>query len=60
MKLGRRSDIGIAKPSPSAVAPAQAGAHHVSPRKPKGEIGTSLRWCDGFWGFEDQLCSEED
>ena len=28
------------------VAPAQAGAHHVSPLKPTGEIGSSLRWSD--------------
>ena len=31
----------------AAGAPAEAGAHHVSPLKPTGEIGTSLRWCDG-------------
>lgn len=31
-----------------AVAPAQAGAHHVSPLKPIGEIGPSLRWGDGL------------
>jgi methionyl-tRNA formyltransferase len=29
------------------VAPAKAGAHHVSPLKLTGEIGTSLRWCGG-------------
>jgi hypothetical protein len=34
------------------VAPAKAGAHHVSPRKPTGEIGTSLRWCDVAFGGE--------
>ena len=33
------------------VAPAQAGAHHVSTLKPTGEIGTSLRWCDGSVGL---------
>ena len=31
----------------ATVAPAEAGAYHVSPLKPTGEIGTSLRWCDG-------------
>ena len=31
----------------ATVTPAKAGAHHVSPLKPTGEIGTSLRWCDG-------------
>ena len=30
----------------NTVAPAKAGAHDVSLRKPTGEIGTSLRWCD--------------
>ena len=30
------------------VAPAKAGVHHVSPRKPTGEIGPSLRWGDGM------------
>jgi hypothetical protein len=29
------------------VAPAKAGAHHASQRKPTDEIGTRLRWCDG-------------
>ena len=33
------------------VAPAQAGAHNVSPLKLSGEIGTSLRWCDGSVGL---------
>ena len=33
--------------SQNHVAPAKAGAHHVSPLKPTGEIGTSLRLCDG-------------
>jgi hypothetical protein len=33
------------------VAPAQAGAHYASLRKPTGEIGTSLRWCDGSVGL---------
>jgi hypothetical protein len=33
------------------VAPAKAGAHHVSPLKTMGEIGTSLRWCDGSVGL---------
>ena len=28
------------------VAPAQAGAHHVSQSSPTGEIGSSLRWSD--------------
>jgi hypothetical protein len=52
MKLGRLNHIGVATPSPVAVAPAQAGAHRVSRRKPTGEIGTSLRWCDGVSVFE--------
>lgn len=55
MKLGRLSHIGVATPSLIAVAPAQAGAHHVSPRKPIGEIGTSLRWCDGVLVFRGKL-----
>jgi hypothetical protein len=31
----------------NSVAPAQAGAHYVSQSRTTGEIGTSLRWCDG-------------
>ena len=31
----------------ATVAPAKAGVHHVSPLKPTGEKGTSLRWGDG-------------
>ena len=30
------------------VTPAKAGVHRVSPRKPTGEIGPSLRWGDGI------------
>jgi hypothetical protein len=51
MKLGRLNHIGVATPSPITVAPAQAGAHRVSPLKLTGEIGTSLRWCDGVLVF---------
>jgi hypothetical protein len=29
------------------VAPAKAGAHYVCKERTTGEIGTSLRWCDG-------------
>jgi hypothetical protein len=28
------------------VAPAEAGAHHVCRFRPRGEIGSSLRWSD--------------
>jgi hypothetical protein len=31
------------------VAPAQAGAHRVSLGILTGGIGTSLRWCDGYF-----------
>jgi hypothetical protein len=34
------------------VAPAKAGAYRVSPLKPTGEMGTSLRWCGAVLDFE--------
>jgi hypothetical protein len=52
MKLGRLNHIGVTTPSSFVVTPAQAGVHHVYPRKPTGAIGTSLRWCDGVLAFE--------
>ena len=52
MKHGRLNHIGVATAQLPSVAPAKAGAHHVSQCKPTGEIGTSLRWCDGLLVFE--------
>ena len=52
MNLGSLNYIGVTTLPPSLVAPAQAGAHYVSPLILTGEIGTSLRWRDGFWGFK--------
>jgi len=37
----------LTRPSKNTVAPAKAGAHHVCPDRPTGEIGPSLRWGDG-------------
>ncbi|MEP7349063.1 MAG: hypothetical protein ABI668_03825 [Sphingorhabdus sp.] len=51
MKLGRLNHIGVVRPPSILVAPAQAGAHHVCPSKPQGEIGSSLRWSDGGFGI---------
>ena len=51
MKPARLNHIGVATLTLHIVAPAKAGAHHVFPFKPAGEIGTSLRWCDGVLGI---------
>jgi glycyl-tRNA synthetase beta chain len=37
----------------TTVAPAQAGAHHVSQSGTTDEIGSSLRWSDADLGRED-------
>ena len=36
----------FASAASNSVAPAQAGAHHLSKSRTTGEIGTSFRWSD--------------